>query len=213
VNNKIKHEKIIFSTILSMLINLAMAQKNYELTVDGKTIELALNEDIELMINNSVVKMKLKEKNEFVFEDAMLKFNYPKGFTVSHLDIEKGITQKTIINASGSGVLVQTYTNMSPKGLADLFFEEITKEDINYGYKAKKENREIKLKSGETVLIEKRTLTYKDDINIYEIAILPGKDEGILVVAMKMDDEKNTEGEKMIARFWETLSAKFKITK
>jgi hypothetical protein len=55
-------------------------------------------------------------------------------------------------------------------------------------------------------MVNKAVLTYKDDINIYEIMSSGKKDEGILVVTMGMGTDISMESKKLISMMWDSLS-------
>ena len=85
---------------------------------------------------------------------------------------------------------------------------EVTKESVNYGFDLQREDYQRTLANGEVLNVQRAVLTYKDEINIYEIATLGAKDSGILVMTMAMDDNQFSQGRKIIELFWSTLQYK-----
>ncbi|ANH60381.1 hypothetical protein NV36_12945 [Dokdonia donghaensis DSW-1] len=85
---------------------------------------------------------------------------------------------------------------------------EVTKESINYGFEMERREYKHKLISGEDLNVIQAYLTYNDEVNIYEIASVGRKDSGLLIMAMRMNDTKNSIGEKLINLIWNSLEIK-----
>jgi hypothetical protein len=110
-----------------------------------------------------------------------------------------------IATAEGSGIIIQKYATINPAHLNEMMINEVTKESIGYGYTMKREDYHKTLKSGQKIEIDKAVLTYKDEINIYEIATIGQKDEGVLIMTMRMDNNQTGQGVKLIDMLWKTL--------
>ena len=82
---------------------------------------------------------------------------------------------------------------------------EVTKESLNYGFKIERNDYTRKLKSGQKLDVDKAILTYKDETNIYEVATIGKKDEGILIMTMVMDEKMSKQGRKIIEMMWSSL--------
>ena len=82
----------------------------------------------------------------------------------------------------------------------------MTKESLGYGYKLKREDYQRKLKSGQAINVIKAVLTYKDDVDIYEVASIGGKDEGILVITIDNNLEQSVPGRDLIKLLWDSLT-------
>jgi hypothetical protein len=62
------------------------------------------------------------------------------------------------------------------------------------------------LKSGQAINVIKAVLTYKDDVDIYEVASIGGKDEGILVITIDNNLEQSVPGRDLIKLLWDSLT-------
>jgi hypothetical protein len=110
-----------------------------------------------------------------------------------------------LMTAGGSGLIIQKYKSFNPTLLNELMINEVTKESVNYGFKLSRENYERILKSGQEIKVDKAVLTYKDDTNIYEVLSIGAKDEGVLVVTMRLDKIEDSKGEKLIELLWNSF--------
>ena len=184
------------------------AQEDYTIKLNDKTYQIALDKPYQLDVNGKKVTITLKENDTLVYRDTLFDFKYLKGFKVSKIKIDEGIEQITILTAEGSGFLIQRYGNFNPTPLNEMMLTEVTKESIGYGYEAKKSNFKKTLRSGQVIDITKAVLTYKDEVNLYEVASLGKKDEGILIITMMMDENNSEQGRKIIDLLWRTLQFK-----
>jgi hypothetical protein len=89
--------------------------------------------------------------------------------------------------------------------LNEIMISEVTKESLNYGFKMKRDDYTRQLESGQKLNIDKAILTYKNETNIYEVATIGKKDEGILIMTMIMDEKMSTQGRKIIEMLWNSL--------
>jgi len=134
--------------------------------------------------------------------------NSPKELKVEKTIIDGGIEQLMLMTAEGSGFLIQKYSTVNPTNFNELMLSEVTKESVSYGYKLTREDYERDLTSGLKIKIDRAVLTYNNEVNIYEIATIGKKDSGLLLMTMKMNDSKNSLGEKLINLIWDTLEIK-----
>lgn len=181
------------------------AQNDYRLQVNNKTIEISTDKEYKLEIEGQELSIRLFAKDTLVYKDDLISFQYPRDYKISQVELEEGIEQLVIMTASGSGILIQKYTSMNPTMLNDLMLAEITKESLSYGYSMTREDYSRVIKSGQTLQVDKAILTYKDETNIYEIASIGSKDEGILIMTMKMDNEFSHTGQKLIDLMWNSI--------
>ena len=195
-----------FLFIALFLFSLQMTSQNdYKIEINDTILEIALDKQYDILINGKKIKFKVSSKDTLVYDNGTYSFKYPKDFKVSKMNIDEGIDQIMLMTAEGSGVLIQRYSTINPTMLNGMMLNEVTKESLNYGYQMKKENHSKILKSGQEIKIEKAILTYKDEVNIYEIASIGKKDEGILIMTMMMDDEMSSQGKKLIKMLWNSL--------
>ncbi|MCH3883532.1 hypothetical protein [Tenacibaculum aquimarinum] len=197
-------KKTIFILFL-LLTNFIYAQENFEIEINGEKFEIKLDKDYELKVDNKVLKVNVKQKDTLLYYDKAFNFKYPKEYKVVKSDLGDGIEQLMLMTAEGSGFMIQKYSTINPSMLNELMISEVTKESVNYGFELKRQDYERTLTSGLKLNVDKAVLTYKDDINIYEIATVGGKDSGVLIMTMKMDDIEDSSGEKLINLIWNTL--------
>lgn len=183
-------------------------QEDLLLSIDGKVMEISSDKEYELPINGKKVKLIVSSKDTLTYDTDLFSFQYPKDFKVSSMSIDEGIEQITIMSAEGSGLLIQKYSTINPTMLNEMMINEVTKESLNYGFKMKREDYTREIGSGQKIEISKAVLKYKDETNIYEIASMGKKDEGILVMTMIMDVNQSEQGKKLIELMWNSLNFK-----
>ena len=61
------------------------------------------------------------------------------------------------------------------------------------------------LKPGHEIAVTRSVLRYKDEVNSYEIASIGKKDAGIIIVTIRMDEDANTQGQKIIDLMWKSI--------
>jgi hypothetical protein len=187
------------------LANTAMAQQDYSLTIDGQTILMGLDKPSQITIGGKAYPVVLKQKDTLTYANKLYTFSYLKDFKVNKKELGNDIDQVMLMTAEGSGVLIQQYQTMSPTALNELMLTELTKESISYGYEMVRKDYDRTLASGQKVRVCRAELTYKDDKNIYEIATYGGKDEGVLIMSMVMDEEMGSQGRTIIDLMWKSL--------
>ncbi|WP_250434777.1 hypothetical protein [Hanstruepera flava] len=186
----------------------SFSQKDFILTIGDESHEIALDENNEFKVNGKTITISVREKDTLVYEDSFYNFKYIKDYSISKTVLEEGIEQIMIMTASGSGVLIQKYEAFDPTMLQEMMLNEVTKESISYGYTMKRQDYERTLVSGHKLEVLKSVLEYKGEIETYEITALGGKDEGILIMTMNMNDEIDPEGVEMINLMWNSLHIK-----
>ena len=198
-----------YSTCIFLCFALiAQAQSDYLLEIDGQNMAIEANEEYQVEINGKMVRIKLSQKDTLDFQKELFHFKHSKDYKVSSIDIEYGVTQYMIMTAEGSGFLIQSYDAFNPSLMTAMFLSEITKESLDYGYQMEKEKYSRRLASGQEIEIEKATLTYKDEVNIYEVSAIGGKDNGIIILTMVMSEELNSQGRSIIDMMWDSLAFK-----
>ena len=182
------------------------AQKDYTIIIDGKTHEINLDENNSIKVNGKLVDVIVKQKDILNYTDEFFSFQYPKAFSISKTVIEQGISQVMIMTAEGSGILIQKYENIDPSFLNEMMLKEVTKESLSYGFEMERADYQKKLLSGHEIMINKATLSYKNETNEYEVATLGKKDSGILVMTMTMNLGLSNQGKEIIELMWSSLS-------
>lgn len=197
--------KNFFLALIIFISGNLIAQENYKIEIDGKTTEIELDKNYEIKIDNKIHKIKVASKDTLVYKDDKISFKYLKNYKIATTQLEDGLKQMMLMTADGSGFIIQIYSNMNPSMLNEIMLNEVTKESVSYGFELERKDYERKLSSNQKVKINKAFLTYKDEVNIYEIATIGSKDEGILIMSMRMDNEKNSEGQQLIDLAWSSL--------
>jgi hypothetical protein len=200
-------KNILFILIL-FLTNSIYSQQDYRIEINGEEFEIRLDKDYELNINNTLIKINVKQKDTLLYSDESFNFKFLKEYKVARTVIDGGIEQLMLMTAEGSGVIVQKHSTMNPTMLNELMLNEVTKESVNYGFELIREDYERVLASGLKIKVDRAVLTYNDEINIYEIASVGKKDSGLLIITMEMDDSENSLGKKLISLIWDTLEIK-----
>lgn len=182
------------------------AQKNYQIEINGEVMDISLNENFEAIVKNKTLNIKVSLKDTLTYSDDYLSFNYPKDYKISKTKIDEGIEQLILMTGEGSGFIIQEYRTMNPSMLNELMLNEVTKESVNYGFELKREDYMKSLKNGLELKINRAYLTYKDEVNIYEITSIGLKDEGVLLMSMEMNNLENSDGKHLIDMIWKTLT-------
>lgn len=192
--------------LLVSIVSFAQTQGNYIIIINNDSIRVDLNNEVDYTD-------KLGEKHTFkiiqpeilTYSDDMISFSHSKSLNVSNSKIEEGIEQCMLMQSTGNGCMVQKYKTINPSSLTRLMLNEITKESISYGYSKTEKKFSKKIKSGQTIEGIQATLIYKGEKEVYTVATYGGKDEGIIVVTMLLNDDFK-EDKKIIKLFLDTLS-------
>ena len=197
--------RLILIALLILMGTKSFSQNDFKIHINDTILEITLDKTYNITLDKKEIEFKIVAKDTLVYEDDIFSFNYPKDYKVSPMVIEEGIEQIMLMTAEGSGILIQKYSTINPTMLNELMISEVTKESLNYGFIMKRDDYTRKLKSGQEIDVDKAILTYKDEMNIYEIATIGKKDEGILIMTMIMDEEMSTQGRKIIDLMWNSL--------
>jgi len=194
-------------TILFFAISLqifSQSSSNYILVVNGDSIHIDLNKNYKYDYKGKTLPIKLIQPLTLSYNDDKISFKYPNDLSVSKVSIDSGIDQIMAMTATGSGYMVQTYSQFDPSSLITIMVNEITKESVSYGYTKELEDIEYKIKSGHTLKGVKATLKYKGETEVYTVLSFGGKDEGIMVITMLLTNE--LQNEEMIQLFIDSLT-------
>ncbi|MGN6402134.1 MAG: hypothetical protein ACTHMD_16870 [Flavisolibacter sp.] len=197
--------KYIAVLLLFIFVIEAHAQENYTIQIGDKEYSMALDSVYQVILQGKKINLSLKQKDVIAFKDSAFSFSYLKGYLVSEAPIENAGMQYAILDAGGSGFLVQKYWTLNPVMMKEILLQEVTKESKGYGFTEKREEYQRKLKSGQTVSILKSTLTYKDETNVYEVAALGGKDEGLVIMTLNMGGLAAEKGSKLTKLLWDSI--------
>lgn len=187
-----------------MYINVK-GQDDYILEIDGKKQNISLGKKYELSVNGKKIDFTVSAKDTFTHVDDLFSFQHLKDYKVSKMQVTEGIEQIMLMTAEGSEILIQKYSNLNPTMMNEMMLKEVTKESLNYGFKLNRIDFQRTLKSGQTVIVNKATLTYNHETNIYEIASIGQKDAGIIIMTVIMNENNSDQGRKIIDLMWNSL--------
>ncbi len=185
------------------------SQEDYIVRLNDTSFNASLDKQYNIVVNGQVFNLIINQKDTLAYNDRLYGFNYPKGFNVSSTKIDDGVEQISILTAEGAGFLIQKYSSINPNTLNELMLKELTKESVSYGYELKRSDDKKHLQSGLGVEVNKAILTYKNSVNIYEVASIGKKDEGLVIVTIRMDGNENSQGKKIIDLMWRSLKINF----
>ncbi len=201
---------ITLTALLLSFASLAQNQGNYIIVINNDSIQVDLDADILYETSSGEeLTIKITQPEILTYSDDMISFNYDRYLSISDSKIDEGVEQCMILKSTGNGFMVQKYRTINPSSLTELMLNEITKESISYGYSKTEEKFKKKLRSDHTIEGIKATLTYKGEKEVYTVATYGGKDEGIIVITMMLDDDYQCDKE-IIDLFLETLEIKEK---
>jgi len=183
----------------------AECQGKYELFLNDSSITVNADQYYTISVGGQQIRIFLKSLDTLQFKDSIFSFKYFKDYKISKTEIQKGATQMLLTTADGSGFIVQEYSILNPENLTELMLAEITKEKINYGYVSKREDYSRTLRTGQTLQIKRATLTYKEEVHIFEVAAIGGKDKGILIITQIETENYSKEAKKTINLLWDSL--------
>lgn len=205
-----KKTVITLAALMISVASLAQSQGNYIMVINNDTIQIDIDSDIHYKtFSGEELTIRITQPEILTYSDNMISFNYYRDLGVSDSKIDEGIEQCMIMKSTGNGFMVQKYRTINPNGLTELMLNEIIKESISYGYSKTEKKFKKKLRSGHTIEGIQATLTYKGEKEIYTVATYGGKDEGIIVVTLMLDDDYQDD-KKFIDLFLETLEIKEK---
>ena len=192
--------------LLLGFVSFSQTQGNYIIIINNDSIQIDLNNSINYKTSlGEELNIKVVQPEILNYSDDVISFSHHKSLNVSNSKIEEGIEQCMIVKSTGNGFMVQKYQTINPSSLTQLMLNEITKESISYGYSKTEKKFSKKIKSGQTIEGIQATLTYKGEKEVFTVATYGGKDEGIIVVTMLLNDDFK-EDKEIIELFLDTLS-------
>ena len=173
--------------------------------INDTTFPISLEKEYKISIDGKELKIKVMTKDTLLYDDDLFSFKYTKEYKVNKLEIEDGIEQIMLITAEGSGILIQKYASLNPTMMNEIMLTQITKGKLSNGYKMKRKDYKKTLRSGQKIDVNQAILSYKDDTNIYEVASVGGRDEGIIIITMISSEKFCEQGKNIIDLMWDSL--------
>ena len=178
---------------------------NYEISINGKTYDISLGRDYQIKSDSGeTLHFRVNKKAVMTYKNGYTSFQHKSDFAVSSVDLGNGIRQTMTNTAVGTLVLIQEYSTMNPVSLVNLMLQELTKEQINYGYKMQKETYSKALKDGTKLFGKRAILKYNDEEEYWTVLAYGKKDRGFMVIT-KIDRENLDTEKNIIELMWETL--------
>lgn len=177
---------------------------DYVLTINGKDHELDLEQETTVKLaDGTELKLNLKQKEYLEFKADLFAFEHKNQFRPNRTDLGDGLLQTAIMTPMGTGILVQEYKQMDPSSLIDMMVKELTKEEVEYGYKLKEVS--ISKKVGDAEFKGKKAITtYTGEEWTRSVLAYGKKDKGLLIVTFIEKD--NYEKEKhLIDQLWKSI--------
>lgn len=178
---------------------------NYEISINGQTYDISLGRDYQIKSDSGEkLQFKVNKKAVMIYKNGYISFQHKNDLAISSTDLGNGIRQIMTNTAVGTLVLIQEYSTMNPTAMVNLMLQELTKEQINYGYKMQKETHYKALKDGTKLRGLRATLKYNEEEEYWTVSAYGKKDRGLLVIT-KIDKEYLSTEKNIIDLMWETL--------
>jgi hypothetical protein len=182
----------------------SLAASGYTLEINGKVYELGLDARQEIVLPDGSRLSVLLSQDEFsTFSTERFSFSHRNEYKPARIDVGSGIHQTMMITPVGNGVLVQEYEGINPELLVGLMIQEITKEEVDYGYEITE--TEVTQTVGDVVLKGTQAVTSLKDTRWVRTVYAHGaKDSGFLIITM-IEDEYRDQDMQVIEDFWRTF--------
>ena len=195
---------IIFISIILVTITPCFAGEDYNLEINQNIYSLELDKEKHITLPDGTdLKLNLSLKEFLTYESINFSFLHENSLKPTKHDLGDGVYQIVMVTALGTLVLVQEYTDMNPSALVDLMIDELTKEEIDYGYEL--EENEVSKKVGNIDLKGKEAITtYKNERWTRVVYAYGTRDEGLLIITA-IESESMDVDIHVIRDFWRTL--------
>ena len=109
---------------------------DYVVTVNGSSREIDLDQEVMLQLSDGTELRLVLQQNEYLrFKGDLFNFEHKNTYKPNRVALDDGIYQTTLFTPLGTTILVQEYLHIDPTSLVDLLLRELTKEEVEYGYK------------------------------------------------------------------------------
>ncbi len=191
--------------ILLMIVSLSLPRaEDYVITINGISKEIGLDKETTLILpDGTSLNLTLHQKEYLLFTGDFFSFEHKNEYKPNRNDLGDGVFQTMIATPLGTGILVQEYMQMNPTHLVDLMLNELTKEEVDYGYKYSEEK--VSKKVGDVTFIGKQAVTtYPGEEWTRSVLAYGWKDKGILIITFIEKDNYKNERE-LIEHLWESF--------
>jgi hypothetical protein len=178
---------------------------DFLVTIDGAEFDVTLGqEQVAKVPDGPSVRVALVRKPVVNFKTDAFVFDHPSRLAPSRSDLGEGIQQTLMASPHGTLVMIQEYSAMNPLGMVDMLLDEMTKEEVQYGYKIVKSDADRALGDGTRLTGRKAVSTYKDTEYTRHVLCWPSKDAGLIVVT-QFEKASPPEDAQILEVFWKTL--------
>lgn len=203
-------QRLITALILTCLCTTPALAANYTLTIDGKAYDLDLDREAVLRLSEKQeLRVTLSQKAVVNFTTEHISFDHPGNLAPSRTDLGDGVFQTMLASPRGTLVMIQEFTTLDPSPFIDLMLSELTKEELQSGYKVTNSLATQKLAGGEIMSGKLSVSTSAEDEYTRQVLSYGGKESGVLVVT-QIEAEGTAEDKAMLETFWKSLKVSFK---
>ena len=169
--------------------------QDYQITINGHRQAIDLDKETAVVLpDGTSLTVRLSQREFLSFESDMFRLMHHNAYKANRKDLGDGIFQTAVITPVGTGVLVQEYTTMDPRRLVDLMLKELTKEEVEYGYKYTEQTTQKKV--GALTFRGKTAVTrYQDEEWTRSVLAWGAGNKGLLVVTFIEKERYKTEQE------------------
>jgi len=182
---------------------------DFVITINGVSQEIDLAQEVNLILpDQTSLKVTLHQKEYLRFSGDLFSFEHKSNVRPSRQDLGDGIFQTIIVTPLGTGLIVQEYTQMNPINLIDLMLNEVTKEEVDYGYKYSEKTVTEKV-DGITFKGKQAVTSYPGEEWIRSVLAYGKKDKGVLILTFI--EKENYESEKLLIEdLWKSIKIDLK---
>ncbi len=179
---------------------------DYTLTIDGKAYELELGKPATIELpGGRDVSVQLERNAIVTYRADNFSFQHPGEYSPSRTDLGDGVYQTMMATPVGTLVLVQEYTTINPCSLTGLMLNELTKEEVQYGYAIEKEDVSRTLGNGEKLQGVKAVSEYQGTRYTRHVLCYEARDAGVMVVT-QVEKSSPAADHTMLETFWDSFS-------
>ncbi|MGH8109766.1 MAG: hypothetical protein ACREO1_13740 [Arenimonas sp.] len=124
---------------------------NYILKVDGTSYELDIGEEKTIQTKQGAVKVLIEKKAIATYTIDGVSFEHPSSLSPSVSVLSEEVKQVLLAEANGDSLMIQLYKGIDGSVLVPLLENELTKEEVDVGYKKTGKDVEIKLDNGDVL--------------------------------------------------------------
>lgn len=181
------------------------AIENYRLTINGTDYDLGLDAQKTITLaDGEKLAVCLAQKEIITFQSTLCSFSHNSGYTPAKTELGDGIYQTMLMSPLGTGIMIQEYTKLDPSRLVNIMLQELTKEEVQYGYAYEEREATKQLVDGVILHGKEATTSYGDEKWHRAVYAYGAGDHGVLLVTM-IEQENVTTEQHILDTFWKSL--------